>query len=64
MTQTRWNHLSDRELWGYKDLITGDQDSTLVEELFNRLEKKIAERKELDDYREGKKPETPEGYLL
>jgi len=39
--QTRWNHLSDRELLNYKDLIDFREDPTIVEELFNRLDKKI-----------------------
>jgi hypothetical protein len=40
MMRTRWSHLSDEELWGYKDLNV-EQDTTMMEELFNRLEDKI-----------------------
>ena len=65
MIQTRWNHLSDVELSGYKNLITGDQDPTIVEELFNRLEKKIKEdRDRADKVNDAEAATTGDGYLL
>lgn len=38
--QTKYNRYSDKELVGFKDRVT--VDAALVEELFNRLELRIA----------------------
>jgi hypothetical protein len=50
--QTRWHHLSDKELLDYRDVLTRtttgvEVEPAMAEELFNRLEKNIDARREM-----------------